>query len=58
MGDMNWQNHCGIYTAPISVVENSRYLSLFGERLNGTYQACLILMTSLNLVLEFDMNTI
>ena len=19
MGDMNWQNHCGIYTAPISV---------------------------------------
>ena len=28
MGDMNWQNHCGIYTAPIISAVNFREFHL------------------------------
>ena len=25
MGDMNWQNHCGIFTAPIIIAEKFKF---------------------------------
>ena len=40
---MNWQNHCGIFTAPIEIATKFKIPLIFGEKLLGTFQECLIL---------------
>ena len=52
MGDMNWQNHCGIFTAPIQIAVRFKIPLIIWEKYHGIFLACLIQMILLSLVQE------
>ena len=56
MGDMNWQNHCGIVSSPIQVAVNFKIPIIVWGETPWDVSECMILMTMWNLVLEQDMN--
>ena len=58
MGDMNWQNHCGIMSAPIDLAVKFNIPLIIWGKLIGTYQECIRPMILWNLVHVCDMNMI